>query len=145
LLKPLVGAGPSTPEQSAIGPEPPPEQELARVDSDLGVYLDKKEMDAQAAQLNEQAIQIVDTLKQKDPENYEYKMEAATYYFNLACSLADEHQLEQAKKASVTASQLFDELAAPSVAIQVLRAENNTLSAWIDKESKGAAKPAAKK
>lgn len=145
LLKPLVGAGQSKPEQTANGPEAPPEQELARVYTDLGVFLDKKDLHAQAAQLNEQAIQIVNALRQKDPSNYEYKMEAANYYFNLACSLADEHQLEQAKKADDTARQLFDELAAQNKTLQQLRENNNSLSDWIDKKNQQSVKPTTKK
>jgi hypothetical protein len=149
LLKPLLGAGISTPGQTGAGqqaePEPAPEQELARVDTDLGVYLDTKNLHAQAAQLNGQAIQIVNALRQSDPGNYEYKSEAAQYYFNLACSLADEHQLEQVKKASDSARELFDELAAPSQALENQRAQNDILSNWIDKEVRKSAKPAAPK
>jgi len=145
LLKPLVGAGNSTPEQTVIGPEPRPEQELARVDSDLGVYLDNNELHAEAVQLHEQAIQIVNALRQMEPANDEYRMEAANYYFNLARALGAEHQLEQAKEASDSARQLLDKLAAPSQALEVLREKNDKLSDWIDKERQKSAKPAAGK
>jgi hypothetical protein len=149
LLKPLLGAGISAREQTEAGqeaePEPAPEQELARVDTGLGVYLDTKNLHAQAAQLNEQAIEIVNALRQSDPGNFEYKSEAAQYYFNLACSLADGHQLEQAKKASDSARELVDELAAPSQALEDQGAQNNILSNWIDKEIQKSAKPTATK
>jgi hypothetical protein len=149
LLKPLLGAGVSMPEQTEAGqetePEPAPEQELARVDTDLGVYLDTKNLHAQAAQSNEQAIEIINALRQTDPGNFEYMSEAAQYYFNLACSLADEHQLAQAKQASDSARELVDQLAAPSQALEDQRAQNNILIDWIDKEIKTSAKPAATK
>jgi len=149
LLKPLLGAGVSTPGQAGVSqdaePEPAPEQELARVDSDLGVYLDTKKLHAQAAQSNEQAIGIINALRQSDPGNFEYKSEAAQYYFNLACSLADEDQLEQAKKASDSARELLDELAAPSQALEGQREQNDRLSDWIVKETKTSPTPAATK
>jgi mevalonate kinase len=144
-LKPLVGAGQSTQEQSANGPEPPPEQELARVYTDLGVYLETKRIYAQSVQSHQQAIQIVNALRQSDPSNYEYKMEAANYYYNLACSFADEHELEQPKKAGNTASQLFDELAAPNQTLEQLRENNNTLGNWIDKKNQQSVKPTTEK
>jgi hypothetical protein len=140
LLTPLVGANPSTPEQTANGSEPAPEQELARVDNDLGVYLGqqgldlgKKELLEQAVQSIQQAILIVNVLRQKDPANYEYMSEAATYYNNLALELGSERQFEQAKKASDSARELTDELAEPSQALQDLRAQIAKLRDWIDK------------
>jgi tetratricopeptide (TPR) repeat protein len=142
LLKPIAGAGHSTPEQTTVSPEPPPEQELARVDTDLGIYLDEKELYTQAVESHEQAIQIVNALRQNEPANYEYKMEAANYYFNLACVLGDEHQFEQAKTASDTARHLFNELAAPSQALEDLRTKNDRLIDWIDKNNHGSAKSA---
>jgi len=146
LLKPMIGGSRSTQLQTAIGPEPPPEQELARVDTGLGVYFDAKNLTAQAVPLHEQAIAIVNALRQSDPGNYEYKFEAAQYYLNLAISFGDEHQLEQAKRSSDTARQLLDELAAPNLAIEHLGAQNNTMSDWIDKETrKKSAKHAATK
>jgi hypothetical protein len=87
----------------------------------------------------------VNALRQSDPGNYEYKSEAAQYYFNLACSLADRHQLAQAKQASDSARELVDELAAPSQALEDQRAQNKILSNWIDNEIKKSAKPAATK
>ena len=149
LLEPLRGAGVSTPQQATAGqktePEPAPEQELARVDTDLGVYLDTKNLHAQAAQLNEQAIKLINALRQSDPGNFEYKSEAAQYYVNLAYSLADERQLAQAKQASDSARELFDELAAPSQTLEGQLAQDKILSNWINQEMKKPAKPAATK
>jgi hypothetical protein len=147
LLEPLRGVGVSSPRQTKAGqetePEPAPEQELARVDTDLGVYLDTKNLHAQAAQANEQAIEIINALRQSDPRNFELKSEAAQYYFNLACSLADEHQLAQAKQASDSAHELLNELAAPSQALEGQLAQDNILSNWIDEEMKKPARPTA--
>jgi hypothetical protein len=84
-------------------------------------------------------------LLKSDPGNFEYKSEAAQYYFNLACSLADENQLAQAKQASDSAQKLLDELAAPSQALEFQLKQNNTLSNWIVQEMKKPAKPAATK
>jgi hypothetical protein len=152
LLEKLGGDGASTPGQTAAGqeaePEPAPEQELARVDTDLGVYLDTQNAQnahAQAAQWNQTAINLINALRRSDPGNFEYKSEAAQYYFNLACSLADENRLAQAKQASDSAHELLDELAAPSQALEYQLKQNNTLSDWIDQQMKKPAKPAATK
>lgn len=148
LLEKLAGAGVSTPGQTAgqeTEPEPAPEQELARVDTGLGVYLDTQNKHPQAAQSNQAAINLINALRQSDPGNFEYKSEAAQYYFNLACSLADENQLAQAKQASDSAQELLEELAAPSQALEYQLKQNNTLSNWIDQEMKELAKPAATK
>ena len=145
LLNPLVGAPGSKPEQTANGSEPPPEQELARIYTNLGVYLEDKVQYAQAVQFHQKAIQIVTALRHKAPSNYEYKTEAANYYFNLACVLNDEHQLVQAKQASITARELFRELARPSRTVETLQEDNNKLRAEIDITSEAGSKPHAVK
>jgi len=152
LLEQLGSIGASTPVQTMAGeetePEPAPAQELARVDTGLGVYLDTLDTQnahARAAQSNQAAIDLIKALLKSDPGNFEYKSEAAQYYFNLACSLADENQLAQAKQASDSAQQLLDELAAPSQALEFQLKQNSTLSKWIDQKMKKPAKPAATK
>ena len=88
LLKPLVGAGHTTQEQAAtsleVEPEPPPEQELARVDNNSGLYQDRKELYEQAVQSIDRPLKIADELLRRESTNYEYKTETATYYNNLA-------------------------------------------------------------
>ena len=101
LLKPLVGAGHTTPELSAtMEVEPAPEQELARVDNNIGLYLDRKGLFEQAVQSIGQATKIADELLQKDAANYEYKTEAATYYFNLAGNWETSTALSSRKKSA---------------------------------------------
>ena len=156
LLKPLVGAGHTTPEHSptslGVEPGPAPEQDLARVDNDIGLYLDRKKLFEQSVQSIGQATQIADELLQKDPANYEYKTEAATYYNNLARALGNEYRseqpkkasdLEQAKKASVRAHELVDDLAKPSPNLEDLRYKIAMIQSWIDKLSRDNAKPAS--
>ena len=156
LLKPLVGAGHTTPELSAAGlevePEPAPEQELARVDNNIGLYLDRKKLFEQAVQSIGLATKIADELLQKEPANYEYKTETATYYNNLARDLGSEYSseqpkkvsdLEQAKKASVRANELADDLAKPSTGLEDLRYKITMIRSWIDKLSRKYAKPAS--
>jgi serine/threonine protein kinase len=158
LLKPLVGAGHTTPELSAtsleVEPEPAPEQELARVDNNIGLYLDRKKLFEQAVQSIGQATKIADELLQKDPANYEYKTEAARYYNNLARELGNEYRseqpkktsdLEQAKKASVHANELAGDLAKPSPDLEDLRYKITMIRSWIDKLSEKYAKPASPK
>jgi hypothetical protein len=155
LLKPLVGAGHTTPEFSAIMEvEPAPEQELARVDNNIGLYLDRKKLFDQAVQSIGQATEIADELLQKDPANYEYKTEAATYYNNLARELGNEYRseqpekasdLEQAKKASVRAHELADDLTKPSPGLEDLRYKIAMIRSWIDKLSRKYAEPASAK
>ena len=155
LLKPLVGAGHTTPELSAtMEVEPAPEQELARVDNNIGLYLDRKGLFEQAVQSIGQATKIADELLQKDAANYEYKTEAATYYFNLARELGNEYRseqpkkvsdVEQAKKASVRANELADDLAKPSPGLEDLRYKITMIQSWIDRLSRKYAKPASPK
>jgi hypothetical protein len=153
-----VGAGHTTPEHSAtsleVEPEPAPEQELARVDNNIGLYLDRKKLFEQAVQSIGQATKIADELLQKDPANYEYKTEAARYYNNLARELGNEYRseqpkktsdLEQAKKASVRANELADDLAKPSPGLEDLRYKITMIRSWIDKLSRKYAKPASPK
>jgi serine/threonine protein kinase len=104
LLEPLVGAGRTTPEEAAtslqVEPEPLPEQELARVDNNIGLDLDRKKQFEQAVLSIKQATQIADELLLKDQANYEYKAEAEKYYNNLARELGQVYSSEQPKNAS---------------------------------------------
>jgi non-specific serine/threonine protein kinase/serine/threonine-protein kinase len=142
LLKPLVGAGHTTQDQAATSPEPSPEQELARVDNNIGLDLDQKHyLFEQAVQSIGQATQIADQLLRKYPANHEYKMEAATYYNNLALEFGNVYcsedprkasNLEQAKKASLRAQQLAGDLARSSPGLQDLSNKIAKIRGWLD-------------
>ena len=129
LLQPLVTANHPA-EQSAGNPDPL--QDLARVNNNLGnISLDKKDPE-KAASLFNQAILSLQTLRQKDPSNREYKTELATCYNNLALALGRQHQWALAAKASDSARALVNELAAPAPAVTDLNGQILALRTWID-------------
>ena len=146
LLNPLVGTGHIAPEQAAtkmeVVREPAPEQELARVDNNIGLDLGRKKRFQEAVQLIGRATRIADELLQKDPANYEYKAEAAKYYTNLALEFGNVYRsgqpknpsdLEEAKKASLRAAELADDLGKPSPDLQEQRYKIEMIRRWIDK------------
>lgn len=150
LLQPLVTSPQSpaaSPVASPVGSSvasasngPDPSQDLARAYNNLGrIYLDRQSFE-EAGQLYEQAILTLNILRQKDPDNREYKTEAAHYYNNLALALASEHQFTLATKPSDDARILTEELAAPSPSVEDLHERILKLRAWID--SHASASPA---
>ncbi|MGA7524466.1 MAG: serine/threonine-protein kinase [Acidobacteriaceae bacterium] len=147
LLKPLVGGGRTTPEQTAtsLEAEPEPEQELARVDSNIGLDQGRKGQFEKAVQSIGQATKIADELLQREPANYEYKSEAEKYYNNLALEWGNVYRseqprkasdLEQAKRASTRANKLADDLARPSADLEEQRDKIAKIRGWIDRLSR---------
>jgi serine/threonine protein kinase len=144
LLKPLVEAASSMPEQTSSGAEavrePLPEQDLARVYNNLGLYLDRLEQPEQSVQSLQESTKIVDKLLQRDGSNYEYKIEAASYYNNLAREFEIEYRnkqpkmvsdREQARMASDRARELGVDLSKLSPDLEKLLDKISKISDWI--------------
>jgi tetratricopeptide (TPR) repeat protein len=127
LLQPLIAGEASAP--GADGPDPV--QDLARVYVDMGAIHSQRQEFEQAGGLFQMAIDTLQPLQQKNPDNREYKVELATYYNNLALALAGQKQYALATKSSERARELTDELAAPSPALQLLRENIVKLGDWI--------------
>ena len=129
LLVPLTSEPQYAPANSLNLPNPA--QDLARVYNDFGqLYLKQEEFEG-AAQLFEQAITTLNALREKFPENREYKAEAATYYNNLALALGNQRLFDVAAKPNHTALGIVEELAEPSPAISDKRDRILLLQAWI--------------
>jgi tetratricopeptide (TPR) repeat protein len=129
LLQPLAAAKESSAEESRN--DPSPSQDLARVYSNLGNLFLKRRQFQRAAQLFEQAIDILNPLLKKDPANREYKKEVAQFYNNLALALANQRQFSMASDLNHTALDLFEELSEPSPSVGSEHAKILKLHDWI--------------
>lgn len=150
LLRRLTDGGDSASGQMTSSPEavpePLPEQELARVYTDLGeFYVDRKHMYEEGAQSYQEAVQIVEPLLRKDPANYEYKIEAAKYYNNVASALKSIGQVAEARKYSDLASGLTDDLVKPSQDLKDLLEKITCIRTWIYGQSLKCPESATKK
>jgi tetratricopeptide (TPR) repeat protein len=118
-----------------------PAQDLSRVYSNLGnIYLHREKYE-EAAQLFEQAITILNDLREKEPTNREYKTEVTIFYNNLALALASEREYKMAAKPNHTALDLLEELAEPSPALENERARILKLRDWIAQHEAQSAAP----
>jgi tetratricopeptide (TPR) repeat protein len=125
LLQPLAAGDQQSPNR------PSPAQDLARVYSNLGnIFLQRQEFE-QAGQLFEQAIVIMNALREKYPGNREYKAELAAFYNNLALALANQRQFRLAAEPNHAARDLLEELAEPSPKLENERAKILKLRDWI--------------
>jgi tetratricopeptide (TPR) repeat protein/energy-coupling factor transporter ATP-binding protein EcfA2 len=108
LLEPLAETNAETPAGN-----PPPSQELARVYNNLATVLDLEERMPEAAQFAQRSIGIQEGLCRKEPDNREYKIDLAQFYFTMAVVL-DENRMDLAVQRSQQALALFEELARPA-------------------------------
>ncbi len=99
------------------GSEPPPSQELARAYNDLATLIRRENRTDEARALYEQAIQIAERLRARDPQNREYWYELAQYCDNSARLLQALNQLPAAEIRSRQALGIIKELASPSAAL----------------------------
>jgi hypothetical protein len=129
LLRPLTSDGRPAPANSLNLPNP--SQDLARVYNNLGMLFLKREEFEAAAQLFEQAITTLNALREKFPDNREYKVEVATYYNNLALALGEQHLFDVAGKPNRSALDIVQELAEPSPSISIKRENILKLHDWI--------------
>jgi tetratricopeptide (TPR) repeat protein len=120
LLGPLTSGGKST-EAAAGGSEPA--QDLARVDNNIGVTYDYQKDYKRAAAMYQKAVLALGPLRQQDPGNREYKVEAARYYVDLAAALYSDDKIVAAKQANSAAQALVEELTKPDPTVEKLRAD----------------------
>jgi tetratricopeptide (TPR) repeat protein len=128
LLEPLAKR---TPSSTAENKNPPPSQDLARVDNNLAVLLGRERRTPEAVQFSERAIRIQEGLSRNEPDNREYKMELAQWYFTMATLLGDEGKVDLATQENQRAMALFDQLAEPAGYLNAQRAKARVLRDWL--------------
>ena len=116
LLEPLAG---KDLEQSKED-ENPPAHDLARVYNNLGLLLSDQES-------FERAIRIQTDLIKKSPENWEYKVELATFYNNLSFLAWGKNEKELAAQSNHQALDGIEELLTPVPALESQRAQAHML------------------
>jgi hypothetical protein len=85
----------------------------------------------EATQVSERAVAIQEGLYKKEPDNREYKMELAQFYFTLANLFRYEDHLDLAEQRNRQALALFDELVKPASSISKERAKAQALRDWL--------------
>jgi energy-coupling factor transporter ATP-binding protein EcfA2 len=100
--------------------ENPPSHDLARVCNNLGILLSDRGY-------VERAIRIQVDLAKKSPENWEYKVELATFYNNLSFLLWSEGEKNLAAQSNHQALDLLEELATPASSLESERAKAHML------------------
>jgi tetratricopeptide (TPR) repeat protein len=121
LLEPLKSRSSTTPDVDA---NPDPAQDLARVYNDNAFLLSDMGQTADAQNLYEKAIALVEQLVKKKPGNREYKIELAQYCNNEARMLGATDQLPLAEARSQRALDLIEQLAAPAPSLSTKMVEN---------------------
>ncbi len=134
LLQPLASGKPPSAGDSRSYPLP--SQDLARVYNNVGNLYRARKQFVRAAKAFEEAIHILEPLRNADPDNREYKKEIAQFYNDLALALADLQELGKASELNHRALDLFDELAKPSSSLGTARAPVLGLRDWISERER---------
>jgi len=119
LLEPLVKK--ELESQTKEG-ENPASHDLARVCNNLGILLGDQGHSSRAQESFERAIGIQTDLTKKSPENWEYKVELASFYNNLSFLLWSEGERNLAAQRNHQALDLLEELATPAPSLERGRA-----------------------
>jgi tetratricopeptide (TPR) repeat protein len=121
LLEPLIAIA-RTPMHGVKTPDPA--QDLARVYNNYAIVVGHAGQYDAAETYYEKAIHLSELLIQTNPSNREYKAELAQYSANEARMLVDTDKQPLAALRSQRALELVDQLAAPSPAISIKRAQS---------------------
>ena len=128
LLEPLATKKAGPPEEQEGSP---PSHDLARVYNNLGNLLKDEGQLAAAQDLLERAIRTQEDLSKKNPDNWEYKVELAQFYNNLALLLWYSDKEDLAKQRNHRALDLIEELATPAALLETERAKAHMLHLWL--------------
>jgi tetratricopeptide (TPR) repeat protein len=107
--------------------ENPPAHDLARAYNDLGTLLRAEGHLAEAQDFSERAIRIQKDLTKKAPDNWEYRVELATYYNNLALLLVEKGDVEMARQYNHEALDSIEDLITPPPSMESDRAKTHML------------------
>jgi len=124
LLEPLVGKNEAS---RTDGSPDSPSHELARVSNDLGNLLRDEGQLSKAQPLLERAVRIQEGLLEKNPDRWEYRLELAQFYNNLALLYFSQDNEPLARQSSHQAVDLFEELATPAPSLESERAKAHML------------------
>lgn len=124
LLEPLVNKNSAS---RIAGQGELPFHELARVYNDFGVLLRDEGQLSKAEPLLEHAVRIQEDLTNMNPDHWEYRLELAQFYNNLAILYYGQDNESQAKQASNQAIDLFEELSTPAPLLESERAKAHIL------------------
>jgi eukaryotic-like serine/threonine-protein kinase len=128
LLDPLA----TREAESQAAEEDPPSHDLARAYNNLGSLLRNRGELAKAQGFYEQAIQIENALVRKDPNFWEYGVELATFYNNLAFFFLETGDHEMAKQHNHAALDTIEDLATPpSPSVEYERAKAHMLHLYL--------------
>jgi tetratricopeptide (TPR) repeat protein len=105
----------------------PPAHDLSHAYNDLGTLLRAEGQLVRAQDFSERAIGIQKELATKNPDNWEYRVELAQYYNNLAFLFAEKGDIEMAKQANHSALDSIEDLATPSSLMENERAKAHML------------------
>lgn len=125
LLEPLVTTE-KVPSQAEAN-ENPPAHDLARAYNDLGTLLRSEGHLADAQDFSERAIRIQKDLTKKAPDNWEYRVEFAKYYNNLALLLVEKGNVEMARQRNHEALDSIEDLITPPASMESDRAKTHML------------------
>jgi tetratricopeptide (TPR) repeat protein len=130
LLQPLAE---KNAEATAGSTNPKPSQDLARAYNNLAyLLLGREGRLPEAVQFSQLAIGIHERLCRKDPDNREYKMELAQFYYTMANLLVEENHMDQAQQKNQQALDLYNELAAPPASLKAERDNAQMLRDWLN-------------
>jgi len=107
--------------------ENPPTHDLARAYNNLGNLLRSEGQLAKAQDLFERAVHLLKELMKKDSDNWEYRVEIATFYNNLAFFFLEKGDIEMAKQQNHAALDSIEDLATPSPSMETQRAKAHML------------------
>lgn len=126
LLEPLV----RTDAESQVE-EDPPSHDLARAYNNRGNLLRIKGEQAGARGFYELAIQIEEELVKKDPNYWEYGLDLATFYNNLAFFSLEKGDKETARQQNHAGLDTIEDLATPSPSMEYQRAKAHMLHLYL--------------
>ena len=109
----------------------PPSHDLARVYNNLGTLLSGEGQLAKAQELAARAIGVHKELMRADPDNWEYRVELATYYNNLAFLFLALGDNENARRQNHAALDSIEGLANLSPFMETERAKAHMLYYWL--------------
>ena len=124
LLEPLV-----TKEANSHMPasENPPAHDLSHAYNNIGTLYGAQGQLAKARDFSERAIRLQEQLMKNAPDNWEYRVELAKYYNNLASLLVQEHETKMAQQENQKALDTLEELATPPQSVEYERAKAHML------------------
>jgi len=125
LLEPLTKTAESN--SRAKDDDNPPAHDLSHAYNNLGALLGAQGQMAKAKDFSERAIAVQKELINKDPESWEYRVELAQYYNNLAFLLAEMGDTKNAQLQNHQALDSIEDLATPSPLLERERAKAHML------------------